>query len=80
MVILRNFEVKLARSFEAIFESVFEAVFESVLGWIWGINLGAFGRAGKKTSAESFKKESAVCRNEKRSLLQKKAQLFLHNF
>ena len=34
----------------------------------------------KKVSAESFKKESAVCRNEKRSLLKKKAQLFLHDF
>ena len=44
-------------------------------GKIWGL-LGE----EKKVSAESFKKESAVCRNEKRSLLQKKAQLFLHNF
>ena len=44
-----------------------------------GINWGDF-EGGKKVSAESFKKESAVCRNEKRSLLKKKAQLFLHNF
>ena len=45
-----------------------------------GINFGWILRVGKKVSAESFKKESAVCRNEKRSLLKKKAQLFLHNF
>ena len=49
-------------------------------GAVLGANFwGLFGGI-KKISAESFKKESAVCLDEKRSLLKKKAQLFLHDF
>ena len=50
------------------------------LGRKVGVIFGEVLEGIKKVSAESFKKESAVCRNEKRSLLKKKAQLFLHNF
>ena len=50
------------------------------LGADFGVIFLEVLKGRKKVSAESFKKESAVCRNEKRSLLKKKAQLFLHNF
>ena len=57
-----------------------QANFWSEIGADFGVIFWRFWRGVKKVSAESFKKESAVCRNEKRSLLKKKAQLFLHNF
>ena len=49
-------------------------------GVIFGVIFGGILEGEKKVSAESFKKESAVCLDEKRSLLQKKAQLFLYSF